>query len=449
MIGHTRLLSALAKVVTRTRAAGVSVCAHARTQRVFRFAHEAIHQDLIQENVSVTVKVIQRHRIGVASIDTLEPQGLTRCVRAAMEIARHAPQQHGLPDLPARHRINTRSAYVTATTRVRPAERVDAVKRLFHICKGAGATLAGSLVTGDDEFAVVNSSGVRCYAASTSAGAKLVTMYGKLSGFACEAHRDVRQLHLEQLLKTSLSQCLHRQEPITLPLGSYEVILGPEAVAELTTWLGYIGFGAKSVAEHTSFLTGRIGRRLIDSQITIYDDGNEPDGLQMPFDFEGVPKQRTILIDRGKAAGAVYDSTYGARAGQPSTGHAMKPDDTDGPLPLHLAMAPGRASVSGMIRSCQRGLLIPRFNYVNGLLNPREALMTGLTHEGVFLIEDGAITAPVKRLRFTQSLLEAFNHVRAVSKERRLIADPSLGLGCAIMPTLHLAKFKFTGRSEE
>jgi predicted Zn-dependent protease len=448
MIGETRLLTELSRLVKRTRADGVSACAHTRIRRVFRFAYEAIHQDLVQESVNVTVKVIQDHRVGVASADTLEPQSLARSVRAAVEIARHSPRQDQLPDLPRQHRIRQRADHVPATARISPATSVSSLKRLFHLCKGAGASLAGSLLTGEDGFAVVNSEGVLCYAASTVAGAKLVTMYRKLSGYASGVHRDVDRLDLEGLLRRSLSQSLHRREPVTLPLGAYEVILEPEAVAELVDWLGYTAFGAKSVEERTSCLAGRIGEQVMGRQITISDDGNDPIGLRMPFDFEGTPKQKVILIHHGKAEGIVYDSTYGARFGRPSTGHGMPADEVDGPLPLHLAMAPGRAKVSEMVRACKRGLLIPRLHYVNGLLNPREALMTGLTREGTFLIEEGKVTAPVKTMRFTQSLLEAFSHVLGVSKERRLLADPSQELGCAIMPTLHLASFKFTGRSE-
>jgi len=147
------------------------------------------------------------------------------------------------------------------------------------------------------------------------------------------------------------------------------------------------------------------------------------------------------------ATGIVYDTAYGERFNQPSTGHALPPDEVEGPLPLHLAMAPGRTSLEAMIRKCRRGLLIPRFHYVNGLLNPREALMTGLTREGTFLIEHGKLTTPVTTLRFTQSLLEAFKQVLGVSKERRVVADPNQDMGCALMPALHLASFKFTGRS--
>ncbi len=448
MIGESKLLNTLSRLVKRTRADGVSVCAHAKTRRVFRFAYDAIHQDLLQESIGITVKVIRDGRVGVASAEALDAESLNRCVRAAMEIARHAPKQDDLPPLPAKHRIRRRTGYVASTARSTAAECVASLKHLFRICQGAGATLAGSLVTGEDEFAVVNSTGVACHAVSTVAGTKLVTMYRKLSGFASGAHHDVHHLDLEGLLKTSLKQSLSQVEAATLPLGSYEVILEPEAVGELVTWLGYTAFGAKSVEEHSSFLAGRMGEEVMDRSITIYDDGNDPSALRMPFDFEGTPKRKVVLIDRGRAAGIVYDTLYGGRFGQPSTGHGMPPGETEGPFPLHLGMEPGNRSMEDMIRACPRGLLIPRFHYVNGLLNPREALMTGLTREGTWLIEEGRLTRPVTTMRFTQSMLKAFSHVVGVSKERRLIADPSQELGCAVMPALYLKRFAFTGRSE-
>ena len=448
MIGHSRLLGTLSTLVKRTRADGVSISAHAGTRQVFRFAHEAIHQNLAQEGVNVTVKVVLDRRVGVASTDSVERESLERCVRAAVAIATHSPKQPDLPALPSRSRLRTTADYVTATAQASPAACVARLKPLFHLCRGAGATLAGSLIMGEDEHAVVNSASVACYTASTVAGAKLVTLYRKLSGYASGIHRDISQLDLEALLTRSMSQSLYRREPVKLPLGTYEVILEAEAVAELIEWLGYTAFGAKSVEEHTSFLAGRMGERVMDRQVTITDDGNDPRGLRLPFDFEGTPKQKVLLIDRGQAAGIVYDTAYGARFGHPSTGHGMPADEVEGPLPLHLAMAPGRTSLSAMVRGCKRGLLIPRFHYVNGLLNPREALMTGLTREGTFLIEDGKRAAPVATMRFTQSILEAFSRVVAISKERHLVADPSTGLGCAVMPAVHLAKFQFTGRSE-
>ncbi len=448
MIGESRLLSVLSKMVRRSRADAVSVCAHAKTRQVFRFAHEAIHQNLIQEEANIIVKVIQEHRIGLASAQTLDTLSLNRCVKAAQEIAAHCPSRNGLPHLPEKHRIRFLEDYDLETEKTSAGACVATLKRLFHLCKGAGSELAGSLVTGVDEFAVVNSSGVSCYSASTLAGIKLVTLYRQLSGYASGVARRWKDLPIDSLLQQSLKQVLHQQDPISLPVGTYEVILEPEAVADLVTWLSTIAFGAKSVEERMSFLAGRMGDTVCDPQITIVDDGTDPSGLRMPFDFEGVPKQRVVLIDEGKAAGLVYDSHYAQRFNHPSTGHALPPDEVEGPLPLHLAMNPANSSLAQMIRSCQRGLLIPRFHYVNGLLNQRETLMTGLTREGTFLIEDGKMRQPVRTMRFTQGLMEALSQLRAISKERRLIANPSEDLGCAVMPALHLAKFKFTGRSE-
>lgn len=448
MIGQTALLTELARVVKRLRADGASAFAHAGTRRVFRFAQEAIHQDLTQESIGVTIKTILKGRVGVASTETWTPEALARCARAALKIATCSPPLRDVPALPVKHRARTTQDYVAATAKSSAAECVEHLAHLFRLCAGAGATLAGSLMTGEDEFAVVNSAGVASYAASTTCGAKLVTMYRALSGYASGIHRDIRRLDLEDVLERSLRQSLRREEPVTAPVGRYEVILEPEAVADLVEWLGYTAFGAKQVEERTSFLTGRMGERVMDPQVTILDDGNAPGSLRLPFDCEGTPKQRIVLIDRGTAAGIVYDTVYGARFGHGSTGHAVSTDAADGPLPLNLAMAPGQTTTTAMIRACKRGLYIPRFHYVNGLLNPRLALMTGLTREGAFLIKDGALAAPVTTLRFTQSILEAFSRVLGISKERRLVADPSSGLGSALVPAMRLASFAFTGRAD-
>ena len=448
MIGATPLLQSLSTFVRRVRADHVSVCAQTSSRRVLRFAYEEVHQHVVQESIDVTVRVVRNGRVGVASTGALDAASFARCAEAAEAIAAHSPALPDLPPLPARYRLRSRAEYVPATARVSPSACIEAIRRLFHLCAGAGAQLAGSMLLGEDELAVVNSAGVSSYAASTVAGAKLVTFFGTLSGYASGVHRRFDRLDLDGLLERALSQCLRRQEAVALPLGTYEVILQPEAVAELLEWLGSIAFGAKSLQERTSCLAGRIGEPLMSRQLTIYDDARELGTLRMPFDSEGVPKQRVMLIDRGTAAGVVYDSVYGQRFGRPSTGHATGLDESEGPLPLHLAIAPGRARLADMIRRCRRGLLIPRFHYVNGLLNPREALMTGLLREGAFLIERGKLAAPVKTMRFTQSLLDAFRHVLGVSRERRLVADPSTGMGCALVPTLHLAKFKFTGRQD-
>lgn len=448
MIGSDSLLSTLTRTMKAVKADGVSICAHAKTRRVFRFAYEAIHQDLLQETITVTVKVIQGQQIGVASTESLDKDSLKRCAQAAQLLAKLSPKRKEVPPLPRGHKTIKRNRYHRITSHYSAKQCVESLKHLNRICQGAGAMLAGALMTGEDEFAVVNSSGVACYAASTASGVKLVTLYKQLSGYASDVHPDITALNLEHALKRSLKQSLRKESPVTLPVGAYDIILEPEAVSDLMTWLSFTAFGAKSFEERSSFLAGRMGEMLMDPRITIYDDGNDPHVLGMPFDFEGTPKQKVILIDSGKASAIVYDTTYGQRFGQPSTGHALGADDTEGPMPLHLGMNPGTQGFESMLGSCKKGLLIPRFHYVNGLLNPREALMTGLTREGAWLIEGGRLTKPLTTLRFTQSILKAFNQVAGISKERRLVADPSQEIGSSLMPSLYLKNFHFTGQSK-
>jgi predicted Zn-dependent protease len=448
MIGSQRLVEDLQRLVKDSPADATSVFAEGRTRRVMRFAYEAIHQDLAHESLTVYVKVLLGKRQGVAATNLLDRASLRRSLQAALEIARHAPALPHQPDLPEPARIDDRGDYDAATPAL-PADRlVDTLVRLLRLAKGAGAQLAGSFVLGDDERAVVTSRGAACYAASTVAGVKLVTISRTCSGYASGVDRAYERLDVEQLLEHALRQCLFRRRPIALPRGTYEVILEPEAVAELVVWLGYITFGAKSFQERTSCLVGRIGEQITGPSITILDDGRDPALLRTPFDCEGVPKQRVALVEAGRAGGIVYDTAYGALYGHPSTGHALPPDETDGPLPMHLQMAPGASSRDEMIRSCRRGLLLPRFHSVSGLLNTRETLMTGLTREGACLIEDGKIAGPIRTLRFTQNLLEALREVVAISEGRQLVADPAQELSCALMPALHLKRFRFTGSSD-
>ena len=163
---------------------------------------------------------------------------------------------------------------------------------------------------------------------------------------------------------------------------------------------------------------------------------------------------QTFSTDIGELKGRSLEGDYRTRvyayfSRVVRRAHALSPDEVEGPLPQHLVLEPGETPRADLIRAVTRGVFIPRFHYVSGLLNPREALMTGLTREGACLIEHGKLTTPITTMRFTQSCLEAFQHVRGISSEQRLIADPAQDAGCAIMPTLHLATFRFTGRSDD
>lgn len=225
--------------------------------------------------------------------------------------------------------------------------------------------------------------------------------------------------------------------------GRYDVVLEPAAVASLFNWLGLIAFGARAVEQGTSFLSGEEGEPVMGEEITIYDDGLEESETATPFDFEGVPKSRVMLVHRGIGRRPVLDSYHASRLGVTSTGHATR---TPGqPLPLSLFLEGGEQSTEDLIRKIDKGLLVTRFHYVNGLLDPRKARMTGMTKDGTFLIEKGQIVGPVKNLRFNESVTEAFSRVIGLSGQRERHSSWLTWTGGITVPAVAVEGFQFTG----
>ncbi len=184
-----------------------------------------------------------------------------------------------------------------------------------------------------------------------------------------------------------------------------------------------------------------VGQRLMGQAITIWDDGLDPSGLPMPFDYEGVPKRRVNLITDGVAKAVVYDSYTAAREGKESTGHALPAPNTFGPLPGNLFLKPGESTREAMLASVDRGLWVTRFHYVNPV-HPLKTTLTGMTRDGTFWIEKGQIAWATKNLRFTQSALEALSRVSMISQQTKL----SRGfLGGTRVPALRVDGFAFTG----
>ncbi len=460
LLGESRIVAALKKAARTSRADGTLIAVQRGSFTTLRFAQQRIHQNFQEEDVTVWVKVACGGRMGVATTCSLSHDALTRAIDSAVTIARVAAPTRGgsasggkqvapafstePPQVPT-PRLTT---YYPATARRPLTPIIHQIQQLWIRSESKGIGLAGSFVKGEEELAVIGSRGLAQYQPFSTAGLRLVATQGKASGFAAQAVRNLDALEAESLLERAWTFCQRNKNPEPIRIGKYDVLLEPEAVAELLEWLGYIGFGAKQVAERTSFMAGRMGERIMGREISIVDDGSDPGGMAVPFDYEGVPKQRVSLIDRGTASGIVYDSHYGKLHRRASTGHAGAYDQFEGPVPSNLVMESGQTPPQDLLKKLDRGLWVTRFHYVNGLLNTPEALMTGLTRDGTFRVEKGKVVGAVKNLRFTQSVLEAFSKIIAVSQQRRLVADPSQGFSAAVVPALVIRDFTFTGQTK-
>ena len=288
---------------------------------------------------------------------------------------------------------------------------------------------------------------MRAYHRTTVAHLMTVVMGENSSGYAAAASADVTQLDPEAIARRAVDKAVRSRNPTEIEPGAYTVILEEEAVADMLRTLSFIGLGALSVQEGRSFMNGQFGSKIVGDNITIWDDGHDPRGLALSFDFEGVPKQRVTLIEKGIAKAVVYDSfTAGREEGKVSTGHSLPAPNTFGPLPTNLFMAPGEATKEEMLASTKRGIWVTRFHYTNPV-HQLKTVLTGMTRDGTFLIENGRITRPLKNLRFTQSILEAFSRAEMLGSELELTRLGG-GNSAVCAPAAKIREFQFTGTTE-
>jgi predicted Zn-dependent protease len=231
--------------------------------------------------------------------------------------------------------------------------------------------------------------------------------------------------------------------PVELEPGTYEVVLEARAVAAMLLFPAWLGFNGKAHAEGTSF--AHLGEAQFDERISIWDDGTDRRALGRPYDAEGTPKRRLDLVTDGVTVGLAHDRRSAALAGTESTGHSIGQESFGG-YPGDLFLGAGDESLERLIAGVDRGLLVTDFWY-NRILDPKTQVVTGLTRNGLFLIERGEVVGPVQNLRYTQSVVGALapGHVLGIGSDAQLVSNEG-GLVC--VPSLRLSSWAFTGGAQ-
>jgi len=455
MLGQERIKEITDGILARSTADQTEVVVLAGDSFLTRFANSAIHQNVADTDAEVRIRVVVGKRVGVATTNNLADQALNQALENALAIARLQPENPDFKSLPGPPPLGSAqgrpipqvTAFSEATAACTPEQRAKGAGSICLLAREAGVVAAGALTTATLEVAVANSLGVLAYCPTTYADVVTVVMGDAGSGYASALALDVNDLDFEVIGREAVKKCLRSQNPRPIDPGEYTVILEPYATQDLVEMMAYTGFGAVALQEGSSFMVGKIGQQIVDSRISIWDDGLDPRGIPWPFDFEGVPRQRLDFIEKGVARGVVYDSyRAGKEEGKVSTGHALPAPNTYGPFPLNMFFAPGDTTLEEMVQSTERGLYVTRFHYTR-VVEPTKVVITGMTRDGVFLVENGEIAYPVKNLRFTQSYLEALNHVEGIGREPRLLTGMD-GMARDSVPALKLGKFTFTGTTE-
>jgi PmbA protein len=408
-----------------------------------RFAGNRIHQNVASDDAEVSVRAVIGTRIGVAATNRIDAQGLEDCCTAAAEAARLAPEDPAFPGLPAPRDGEHADRVSASTLEFDAGRRARAVGAMIAASAESGALAAGGVSRDHNVMAIANSLGTDVAMAYTTMRATVLSMGAAGgTGWAAFSGREAAGLDAAALGALAAETARRSADPVELDAGTYTVVLGPEAVADIAQFVAWYGCSIKAVEEGRSFMSGKLGQRVTSPLITLVDDALRPSATGLTFDYEGQPKTRVALIDAGVAASPVTDSYWAARTGRQNTGHALPAPNSQGPLPLDVAIEAGDAEASGLIASVKRGIYVTRFHYVN-IEDPTRVTLTGMTRNGTFLIENGEVTRPVKDLRFTQPALEALDTTLGVSAERRLVGEE----GGALVPYLLLERFTFTGRT--
>ena len=440
MRGRAAARALLERVLRLSSAEGTEAILVDSRNALTRFAESYVHQNHVDHTPTLTVRAAFGTRAGIATTSRLDDAGLAAVTEQAVAIARLAPENPEFPGLPGSDGEPSEAAFSAETMDIAPGQRAALAGIACRLAREAGLAASGSVNTVGEEIAVANSNGVFAYTPRSRAALAVVATGADGSGYADETSLDLATIDAEAVARRAVETGLRAQNPPEAAPGDYTVILQPSAVADMLGFLAMLGLNGRAVQEGRSFVAGKEGRRVLGENITIRDDGLDPAGLPLPFDFEGQVRQRLSLIEAGVAREIALDRQFGRLLGRPGNGHAMPPGGGSSPLPLHMFMAPGESSVEEMVRSTDRGLLITHFHYTR-VVHPLHVIVTGMTRDGTFLIERGEVVGPVKNLRYTQSYLEALRDVQAISRDTQLTG----AMIVSRVPALKIGRFTFTG----
>lgn len=444
MIGEKEAHKVCQQVLSQCGGLSAEVLMIAEDVALTHFSNCSVHECVVERKVSLNLQLLRGKRRGTAITHRLDADALIQLVARAKTDAETNPEDPDYPELPEPAVYTAVQAFDGQTAAYPAEKRQEKAAEACTLAKSQGVAALGGFSTGSGALFVANSRGLFASHASTFADFQMRVVSPDSSGWAHASARSAKELSVATLAQEAIEKARQGRNPQQLGPGIYPVILDAYAVEDLLLMLNYHGMSALDVYQGRSWMNDLLGKQAMDERVSIWDDGLDAEGMPMPFDFEGVPKQRVEIVQRGVVLGPVFDRYTAALMGKTSSGHAMPPSFRGkGPLATNLFMAAGEATLEDMIASTRQGLYITRF-WSTRLARRQGCEVTGTTHDGVFWIEKGKIAHPVSDLCFNQSYVEALKGVEMVGKERRLLASEFGGMAVCV-PALKIRAFNFTG----
>lgn len=418
-----------------------------------RFANNIIHQNVAEENYVVSVRTAFGGRTARSTTNKFDDESLRRAVQSSESLAR---VQHPDPDLlpmpPAGGSalpIPTRHFEQTAS--ITPAQRAETVRKIVSIADKHRLTTAGICSTSESVEAVFNSRGLANWHTQSASEISITMLAADSSGWQKANSPNVANLDAAALAEIAARKAFESASPREIPAGKYTVILEPAAVLDIVGFM-FFDFGGLSILDQRSFLNNRVGTKLFGENINIWDDVAHPLQSGAPFDGEGMHRQKLQLVENGVVKRLVYARASAAKMKQSEhqdrvgpiepTGHGFPLPNEIGEAPMNIVFAapPQPVSLDQMIASTERGILVTRLWYIREV-DPYEKILTGMTRDGTFYIEQGKIQHGVRNFRFNQSLIQMLSNVEALGTPVRASGEESFDM---VVPAMKVREFNFT-----
>ncbi|KPF65580.1 TldD/PmbA family protein [Porphyrobacter sp. AAP60] len=426
----------LDKVIAFSTADETSAQIGGGIQGNIRFARNDISTSGIVDDIELGVQVAFGKRVGTATINQFDDASLERVVRRAEDLARLAPENPEFMPAVGKQTYQATDTFSEATAALTAEARAKIAEASIAPCRDRGLIAAGFLEDGNTFFAHANSNGNFGYQRTTVADytCTVRTEDGRGSGWVASNVKDVAAFDPAADIQIAMRKAAASAEAQALEPGKYTVILEPAAASGLISFMMNF-FDARSADEGRSFLSkqgggNKIGEQIMDPRVNIYTDPRNPVVPTMPWDGDGLPRDRVKIIDGGKVANLQYSRYWAAKQGKPETAGWG-----------NTIMEGGTKSTAELIAGTERGILVTRTWYIR-MVDPQTVLLTGLTRDGTFYIENGQLKYPVKNFRFNESPVIMLNNIEELGRSVR-VEDGSI-----MVPPMKIRDFTFTSLSD-
>jgi PmbA protein len=404
-----------------------------------RFANNTIHQNVAEHTLGISVRAVVDGRTARATTNKTDEESLRRVTAAAMRLARNQPENPDLLPMLGPQKYQKVSHYYASTVSATPQDRARAVTRVCKMAEEGKQTAAGIFTTGLVRNLLMNSKGLSARHDHTRAEFSVTILEENSSGWAKSNSPDILNIDSDALFESASEKAAGSRKPRELEPGHYTAILEPAAVLDFVGFIFY-DFAGTAVLDKRSCFNDRMGKKIFGENVTLWDDVYHPLQVGAPWDGEGFPRQKVLLVDRGVPKNLVYARAAAKKMKAKPTGHGFTLPNEYGEAPMNLVFGGGDKSVDDMIRSTERGILVTRFWYIREV-EPYEKVLTGMTRDGTFLVENGRVTGGIRNFRFNQSIIEALAKVEMLGPAVRATGEESFEM---VVPPMKIRDFHFS-----